>query len=234
MQRGLFGQDASADPDPLDAEEPLLSQLYLASLQGRVASGPRAGQRVLRLGDRIDVEELEAISGPRCASVRGFSLHADVCVPARDRNRAAATWWKRYTSLAESPAGIYRFRLIGCCPDPLILLIPWPQAIASEVPPPSYAPPRNQAKPWPRKAQMESWFPPAAENASLRPHGATRARELESEDVLRSPLLVRAQPGTRRSRLEAPQWKREPGAGAQNLRRREEICLALLPYGNVR
>jgi hypothetical protein len=87
MQRGLFGQDASADPDPLDAEEPLLSQLYLASLQGRVASGPRAGQRVLRLGDRIEVEELEEISGPRCASVRGFSLHADVCVSARDRRR---------------------------------------------------------------------------------------------------------------------------------------------------
>jgi hypothetical protein len=53
-------------------------------LQGRVAAGPRAGQHLLRLGDRIDVEDAEAITGPRCASVQGFRLHADVCVPARD------------------------------------------------------------------------------------------------------------------------------------------------------
>jgi hypothetical protein len=87
MQRRLLGEDASADPDPLEANDPLLSRLYSASMQGRIAAGPRAGQRLVRLGDRIDVEELEAISGPRCASVRGFSLHADVCVPARDRLR---------------------------------------------------------------------------------------------------------------------------------------------------
>jgi hypothetical protein len=87
MQRGLLGEDASADPDFLEAEEPLLSQLYAASVQGRIAVGPRAGQRLVRLGDRIDVEELDEITGPRCASVRGFSLHADVCVPARDRRR---------------------------------------------------------------------------------------------------------------------------------------------------
>jgi hypothetical protein len=86
-QRGLLGEEGSGDPDPLEAEEPLLSQLYSASVQGRVAAGPRAGHRLVRLGDRIDAEELEEITGPRCASVRGFSLHADVCVPARDRTR---------------------------------------------------------------------------------------------------------------------------------------------------
>ena len=87
VKEGLFGEDAPADPDRLEADEPLLSQLYSASVQGRVASGPRAGERVLRLGDRIDVEETEAIPGARCASAQGFSLHADVCVPARDRRR---------------------------------------------------------------------------------------------------------------------------------------------------
>jgi len=80
-------EDAPADADPLETEEPLLSQLYSASVQGRIAAGPRAGQGVVRLGDRIDAEEVEAITGPRCASVQGFSLHADVCVPARDRRR---------------------------------------------------------------------------------------------------------------------------------------------------
>ena len=87
VQRGLLGEDAPPDADPLETEEPLLSQLYSASVQGRIAAGPRAGQGLVRLGDRIDAEEVEAITGPRCASVQGFSLHADVCVPARDRRR---------------------------------------------------------------------------------------------------------------------------------------------------
>jgi hypothetical protein len=87
VRKGLLGEDAPTDPDPREADEPLLSQLYSASVQGRVAAGPRAGQRLLRLGDRIDVEDVEAITGQRCASVQGFSLHTGVCVPARDRRR---------------------------------------------------------------------------------------------------------------------------------------------------
>jgi hypothetical protein len=87
VRRGLLGEEGPTDPDPLEAHERLLSQLYSASVQGRVATGPRAGERVLRLGDRIDIEEMEVITGPRCASVQGFSVHADVCVPARDRRR---------------------------------------------------------------------------------------------------------------------------------------------------
>jgi hypothetical protein len=88
VRKGLLGEEGPSDPDPLESNEPLLSKLYSASVQGRVATGPRAGQRLLRLGDRIEVEDGEAITGRRCASVQGFSLHADVCVPAaRDRQR---------------------------------------------------------------------------------------------------------------------------------------------------
>ncbi len=53
-------------------------------------SGPRAGQRLLRLGDRVEPEALpssEDMPPPRCASAAGLSLHADVAVPARDRKR---------------------------------------------------------------------------------------------------------------------------------------------------
>ena len=57
VKEGLFGEDAPADPDPLEADEPLLSQLYSASVQSRIATGPGAGQRLLRLGDRVDVED---------------------------------------------------------------------------------------------------------------------------------------------------------------------------------
>ncbi len=86
-RKGLLGEQAATDPDPLEADESLLPQLYSASVRGRVASGPHAGQRLLRLGDCIDVDETQVIAGPRCASLQGVSLHADVCVPARDRRR---------------------------------------------------------------------------------------------------------------------------------------------------
>jgi hypothetical protein len=84
------GLGAEADPteaDPLVAEDPLLAHLYAASVQGRVATGPRAGQRLRRVGDRIDADELPELEGERCASVAGVSLHANVAVPARDRRR---------------------------------------------------------------------------------------------------------------------------------------------------
>ena len=68
-------------------ESPLLAELCAASVRGRIATGPRAGRPLLRLGDRIDVEDVVAGSGPRCANVGGVSLHADVCAPARDRKR---------------------------------------------------------------------------------------------------------------------------------------------------
>ncbi len=84
------GLGPGADPseaDPLPTEEPLLAALYAASVAGRVATGPRAGRRVLRLGDRVDAEDLPLVEGERCTTVGGVSLHANVAVPARDRRR---------------------------------------------------------------------------------------------------------------------------------------------------
>jgi hypothetical protein len=83
-RRGLLSEDAGYDPAPDDSALP---ELAAASVQGRVASGPRTGQRALRLGDRIDVEDLRETRTPLCANVGGVSLHAGVAVPARDRRR---------------------------------------------------------------------------------------------------------------------------------------------------
>jgi len=86
-KEGLGPEADPSEADPLAADEPLLADLYAASVQGRVATGPRAGQRLRRVGDRIDVDALPALEGERCASVAGVSLHANVSVPARDRRR---------------------------------------------------------------------------------------------------------------------------------------------------
>jgi hypothetical protein len=87
--RGLGPHSDLVDSDPLARDEPLLAALAAASLQGRVATGPRTGQRLLRLGDRGKPEDRDPDDSPtpRCASAGGLSLHADVAVSVRDRKR---------------------------------------------------------------------------------------------------------------------------------------------------
>ena len=58
--------------------------------------GTLRGARVLRVGDRIDAEDLPALAGERCGSVGGVSVHANVAVPARDRRRLE--WLCRYVA----------------------------------------------------------------------------------------------------------------------------------------
>jgi hypothetical protein len=85
QQRGLGPR---ADPvDLLQLDEPLLAELYSASIAGRVATGPRAGRRIMRVGDEMDCEDVVIKSGQCCASVEGFSIHAGISTPARDRVR---------------------------------------------------------------------------------------------------------------------------------------------------
>jgi len=88
-RRGLRRDADPGEVDPLGRDEPLLAALCAASVRGRIATGRRAGQAVLRFGDRIDADAVEDAppGSPRCASVAGVSVHADVAVPARDRDR---------------------------------------------------------------------------------------------------------------------------------------------------
>jgi hypothetical protein len=87
QRRSLGPQSDPEETDRLRRDQPLLAELYRASVCGRIATGPRVGRRVTAVGDRIDVENLEALAGPRCATVSGVSVHANVCVPAHDRMR---------------------------------------------------------------------------------------------------------------------------------------------------
>jgi len=84
--RGLEpGDEGTAPDDPLAEASLALAGLMGASVQGRVALGPRAGARVRQLGDGPTAAT--SAGGPRQAHVEGFDLHANVWVGAHDRAR---------------------------------------------------------------------------------------------------------------------------------------------------
>jgi hypothetical protein len=69
--------------DPLLDSAPELARTMAASVEQRIAFGERAGQKVRRIGSDFGSEgERPELKGPRCASVHGFSLHANTAVPA--------------------------------------------------------------------------------------------------------------------------------------------------------
>ena len=116
-RRGLGPGD---DPDTAEApgrDEPGLAAIYSASIRGRIASGPRAGNRVMTVGDQVDGDNLDPLQSSRCAMVSGFSVHANVSIDARDRLRLERL--ARYVSrpavsterLSELPDGRLLYRL---------------------------------------------------------------------------------------------------------------------------
>src|SRR5262245_60470645 len=59
-----------------------------ASVQHRIACGERAGQYVRRIGSGFGYEgEAPRLTGPHCASVNGFSLHAHTAIPTHRRDQ---------------------------------------------------------------------------------------------------------------------------------------------------
>ena len=69
---------------------------------------PRAGHRITKVGDEVDLEDLPGAASPRCARLAGFSLHANLCVPAHDRMRLERLC--RYTG--SSPIATERLSLL--------------------------------------------------------------------------------------------------------------------------
>jgi len=81
VQRLLARQKTSDD-----GQTSLLDELANASVQGLVATGPRRGCRVLRLG--ATGEDANAtITGKRCADVAGFNVHGNTGARANERQR---------------------------------------------------------------------------------------------------------------------------------------------------
>ena len=84
---GMTTQSGPEKDEEFGSAQPLLAELYGASVLGRVATGPKAGRSIIKIGDDIDFEEIGVISSPRCASVSGINVHANVLIPAHDRLR---------------------------------------------------------------------------------------------------------------------------------------------------
>jgi hypothetical protein len=74
--------------DPLRREEPALARTMAAAVTQRIAFGERTGYQVRRIGSGFGYEgEHPERTGPRCASVNGFSLHANPQIPAHRRDQ---------------------------------------------------------------------------------------------------------------------------------------------------
>lgn len=86
-RRGFGAMENSEAADALSRDEPGLAALYASSVRGRIAVGSNTGRRVARMGDQIDGDSLDILQSPRCATVSGFSMHANVSVEGRDRMR---------------------------------------------------------------------------------------------------------------------------------------------------
>ena len=73
--------------DPLVEDAPALARTLAASVTQRIAFGERMGQKVRRIGAGFGhAGETPRLTGPRCASVQGFSLHANTQIPAHRRD----------------------------------------------------------------------------------------------------------------------------------------------------
>ena len=82
LETGRDGAEPTGH-DPLRDDAPELARTMAASVQQRITFGESAGQKVRRIGAGFGAEgETPMLTGPRCANMQGFSLHANTQVPA--------------------------------------------------------------------------------------------------------------------------------------------------------
>ena len=94
-----------------------MAALLANSVRRKIAVGSYTGRGIVRVGDQIDEDSMDAFESPRCAMVSGFSVHANVHIEARDRMRLGRLirYWARPAvateRLSEQPDGRLLYRL---------------------------------------------------------------------------------------------------------------------------
>ncbi len=101
-RRGLDMIGENDDMDELTEREPLLAACYSASIQGFIATGQRAGQRMMQMGVAVADHGDDTPAGP----THGFNLFAGRCIPAFDRKKRehAIRYMGRSHFLPSSPS----------------------------------------------------------------------------------------------------------------------------------
>jgi len=140
------GLGPEADPllaDPMPAEDPFLAVLSSASVLGRVATGKRAGRRILRFGDEVGTEEAENPAGPPLDSFGRALPWAELI------RRVFAV------DVLECPRCGGRMRILAAIQTPEAI-----RAILDHLGLPSRAPPLAPARPLPRSEPETTPEPP--------------------------------------------------------------------------
>ena len=86
-RRGLGPDMDPLEADPLFMEQPLLAELYTASVQGRISTGSQAGNYLATAGFQAEPLQGKGMKSPRCSNVSGFNLHANVGIQAKTRRQ---------------------------------------------------------------------------------------------------------------------------------------------------
>jgi len=92
QKKGYLSKDGDIVNNPLADEifrdHDALSLATSSSIAGKIAFGPNAGKYVTRIGSGFGYgEEIPLIKGKRCASVNGFSMHANTSINTLQRDR---------------------------------------------------------------------------------------------------------------------------------------------------
>lgn len=82
-RKGFMGEEHFEDP----GEPTPLSSIQAASIKSLIALGERVGMGVRRLGAVPHIDFAMQLKGPRCASLHGFSLHANTFCGAVERHK---------------------------------------------------------------------------------------------------------------------------------------------------
>jgi len=86
-RRGLGPEADPQQADPLSQKADAMAALLANSVRRKIAVGSYTGRGIVRVGDQIDEDSMDAFESPRCAMVSGFSVHANVHIETRDRMR---------------------------------------------------------------------------------------------------------------------------------------------------